>query len=259
MIPHGLRAATCGLLLFALADVPRAEARETIVDVWFNAFIPNGHPKLPDYIRKTRKNTFVISAPDFIGALKDSCFETDNREFSDAPLASARIAVSMRLRLNGREMIVEPIPGQPQRRVGVTHNVDCITGEERNPSKSAPSDRLLIGDVKESQFSKVLYIDAAGANPFYPSIRIPGTNRYLGASPDIDFKVVLTYRYIEREIEMKGSIGYFPSFEGYYRINSGPAQAFYRMPPHENATALDLVDFSLGINTRNVTAKVALP
>jgi hypothetical protein len=235
-----------------------AQARPVKVHLWFNAFIPSVHPAIPDYIRKTQKGTYVLEAPDFIGPLKGTCFETDNRSFDLSPDASSRISVNVVLDISGAEMTVGPQPEHKMKRTGQSHNVDCDTGEELQPPKQAPEDSIVIGKVVKGDFVRTLFIDAPDANPFYPNVAIPGTHVYLGVSPDIDFKVSVRYEVARAKVFVTGTVGYFPSFEGYYSLNDGPVVPLYQLPPYEKSTAIDLIDLATGINTRNISGEIKL-
>lgn len=155
-------------------------------------------------------------------------------------------------------MVVGPDTPRPMTKVGLTHNVNCQTGEDLQPPRQAPVERIKINSVVKSNFARVFYIDAAGANPFYPAVKVPGLNMHLGLSPDIDFKMSVRYEFLARRIVINGTAGYFPSFEGYYRINNKPTKILYQLEPHEDSTPWSLPDFALGINTRNISAVIDL-
>lgn len=231
------------------------------VHLWMKAFIPSQHPQLPDYIKTTQIGTHVIPAPgdlpfpfkfDFT---QGSCFATDNRSFDSSPLASARATVELMIVISGREMSYQKVEGREVRRIGETHIVDCATGLDKSPAKTADLNGIEIGDVKKDNFSRVFYTRASVANPFYSIL--PGVVDS-PMSPAIDFSFVTTYDILARSIELKGSVGYFPSFEAYYNIDGGPIKSIFQMPPYQDSTALSLFDLNLGVNTRNFAQTIRL-
>jgi hypothetical protein len=193
---------------------------------------------------------------DFVGSLKvlkGTCFATDNRDFDTSPDASARIRVEFVIVIDGSEMKIIPYKQRQIKSIGLSHNVDCKTGTELQPSKRALDTAIVIGEVQKSNFMHAVYVAAAAANPFYPKMEVPGTNMTLGMSPDIDFVFVFRYENLQQRIAIDGTIGYFPSFGGYYSMNEGQTITMFQLPPYRTSTALNLVDFSTGINTRNVS------
>jgi hypothetical protein len=254
-------ATTAFVLLISASSAFGTEAQNvftTRVHVWARAFIPDHDPGAPDEIFSTSKGTKVIKAPAFFGLTKPACFEGDNRWFDAAPSASSRIGLDFTLLINGRDMSVVHEDGGDGRVVFPSRKVDCVTGELLMSPKSAPKEPLIIHDIVKSSFQRALFIEAAGANPFYPSVKVPGLNMYLGVSPDIDFKLSFLYRFLTRDIFVTGTVGYFPAFEAYYSINSGPAMTLYNLPPYEDSTPWSLVDFGSGLNTRNVSTILKL-
>lgn len=249
------------LLVIAACLLPAANsafALEARLHIWTRAFIPSTHEGRPGLIKRTAIGTAVVSAPDFIGQLAGTCFETDNRGFDAALDASVRIGLEFVLVIRDRDMTVEAPPGRNTARVGETHNVDCVTGNAIQRSKSAPSEPLKIHPVKKDNFKRTLFVEAAGANPFYPSVKVPFLDMYLGLSPDIDYRISFTYDFIARKITYKGTAGYFPSFEGYYSLNGGAARPMYQLSPYEDSTPWSLPDLGTGLNTRNFAGFISL-
>lgn len=242
------------LLLYTSAV--HAEHFKTRVHLWFAAFIPKSHPGRPDYIIKTVKNTYVIRAPGFIGPASTTCFSGDDRDFDSSPTASARIRVSIFIDIDDETMSLEP---SYITNTGVSHNVDCTTGTELQPSKRAPLEPIIVYPVVENAgFDSSLKIDAVAANPFYPNVKVPGTNMFLGLSPDIDMNVVITYNFLFRQLEISGKMGVFPAFEGYYSINGSSPVAIFQLLPYKDSTAWSLPDLGLGINTQYLTTTIKL-
>lgn len=241
------------LLLFASHGT---QAAEWEVKFWVSAFIPNKHPMLPDYIRKTELGTWVVSAPKppkllDLGGLSGSCFVTDNRGFEANPTASSRVTTELKLTIKNRELVVDSVNGRNKVRIGETHNVDCVSGKDIRPPQKESANSVAIGDVKTNGFTKVFFVRASSSNPFYKLLG-------LTISPSIDYSYTVTYDYLRHTINIKGTVGYFPAFEAYYSINGGKTQPIMKLSPYQDSTASSLVDFNLGVNTRNFEHTIKL-
>lgn len=234
-----------------------AIAAEWDVHIWVSAFIPNKHPMLPEYIKKTELGTWVVPAPKppkifDLGGLAGSCFVTDNRGFEANPQASSRVTTEFKLVLNNRKLVVDSANGRDKVRIGETHNVDCLSGKDARPPQRESEKSVSIGDVRDNNgFTKVFFVRASSSNPFYKLLG-------LTVSPSIDFSYVVTYDYLKRTLNIKGTIGYFPAFEAYYSINGGAVQTLMTRNPYQDSTADSLFDFNLGINTRNFDETIKL-
>lgn len=224
----------------------------TTLDVWISAFIPDRHPTLQGYISKTRAGTSVIGAPRIPG-FTGTCFATDDRWFKAEPNASARIRVRVKLEINGPSM---SILGTPERFIGESHHVDCTSGEALSSPRRASNVSISVGDVSRDNFRRALFVRAAVANPYFPHISVSAANMTLSSSPDIDFSISIQYDVRRGEVVVEGTVGYFPAFEAYYILDSGPPVELFRLPPNKGATAFSLIDLSLGINTRNVSGTI---
>lgn len=232
---------------------------DSTVHIWFKAFIPREHPKLPAYVSRTAKNTWVIHAPDIsapplldISRLKGTCFETDNRLFDSSPAASARVSVDLTLAIDDRTLRLVPTGSVSPVVIGETRNVDCRTGEELQPGRTAATSSVSVSQVKKLNFLRTIGIKASSANPFYTIIQV-------NIAPRIDFDVVITYDILSRHLLIKGDAGYFPSFEGYYQLNGGPVTSLVQWTPFEESTAMSLLDMGIGVNLRNFDAEIRLP
>ena len=223
-----------------------------VVHYWMKAFIPNVHPALPGYFLKTAKNTYVLNAPDpftlGLDKLAGTCFLTDNRSFSTDPMQSARLTVEFDIVIDGGYVHLTPTAGRQIGRVGATENVDCITGEDKQAPRSAPSSSISVSDVHAANGVSTWGIKASGANPFYTVSDTP----HINVAPNIDFNVVFAYDRLSGKLQINGDCGYFPSFESYYSVNGGPVTSIVQWPPYRDSTAASLFDAGLGINTRNL-------
>ena len=211
---------------------------------WIKGFIPNSHADLPGYFFPTRAGTWVLRAPALGGELEGTCFETDNRGYSDSPIASARVTVEFVMVVDGGDVGIEPAEGRDFRRVGETRNVDCITGEMLKQPKRADLRSVAVGPVKRSRGLSVVNARASTSDPFYL------------ASPRLDFEAVLQFLLDERKLNVIITAGTFPSFEAYYRLNNGPAVPVVLWPA--TGTVYSLFDLGTGINSRRHDSQVAL-
>jgi hypothetical protein len=238
--------------IIALSAPSQAQDRETKIRIWFKAFIPSQHAGNPGYIKKTATGTTVIEAPEnaalnFVG-VKGSCFQTDGRSFSTAPLASARIAVEKVVVVKGRDIVrIEDPSGRPPVSVGTTHNVECDTGKLIS-SKTQDTNGISVSGVKNSNFVSSFGIQAKSSNPYYPS----------AVTPKIDMDIVVERRFLKRDIRVYGALGVFPAFEAYYSIDDGIPIKLYALEPANGTTAISLIDFGSGVNTRNFEAFIPL-
>jgi len=222
------------------------------------AFIANRTGNASTDFTKTDAGRWVLRAP-LAGApvighvLPSGCFSIDDRGFSNDPLASARVTFEANLTVTGRDIKVDAFNGRKTVRIGDSHNLDCKTGADLQPSKVASESSVSIGDVKSSQRGRLLVFNvrASTPNPYYDLGWI--------SAPKIDFELVFTFDVIKQKISILGTTGVFPSFEAYYTINNGPVEKVLNRSPAPDASPMSLADFGTGINTQNFTAGIPLP
>jgi hypothetical protein len=242
--------AVCGL-------TTAANAYEKKVRIYIRSFIPNEIPSIKDDLVTVGSHTF-LKAPNVplaglkIGEFYGTCFSTDDRSFDAAPGKSARVTVDFVLKFTSRrEFTVQQSPGNTDTKfVGLTRNVRCTTGFDLRTPERGSASRITIGEVKKNEFLRILHVGAAVGDPFYT---LAGFN----VAPDIDMAFVFTYNPLKLELDVKGTIGVFPAFEGYYSIDGEPKELF-TAPPAEGATPWSLPDLLLGINSRNVRKTIDL-
>ncbi|RVJ38502.1 hypothetical protein [Sinorhizobium medicae] len=248
-----------GVLALVLPSAQNAVGQDRIVRVWMNAFIPDKHPTLPGLVKKTTKGTFVIDAPkvpimgtgglfipspalieSYMESSKDTCFETDNRDFSAAQDASARVSVALTLNVSTKDMTLS----EKTIKIGPSHHVDCKTGAMLSSKKAADSG-VTIGNIKKDGWYRTIFVRAASANPYY-------------GFPDIDYSFTLRFDPIHQKMTINGSTGAFPAYEAYWQVGKGPVTLILNRPPQEKATPLALFDLSLGFNTVNFNGSISL-
>lgn len=243
----------CLVFFMFFSSSVKANQTKNEIHFWMKAFIPKSHPSLPQYIKKTTSGNWVISAPQLpkfmdVKGLSGTCFMTDNRGFSDNAFASARVTVDFIIEIKGRKMNLKKNKGKEFVRIGSTHNVDCNTGLNIKEPKTQSSSSVSIGKIKNRGFSNLFFVKVSSSNPFYGSV-----------SPSIDYSFTFSYNFMSRKITINGSTGYFPSFEAYYSINGEAITSLLKRSPHNDATAMSLIDLNTGFNTINFNAEIDVP
>ncbi|MEM7061115.1 MAG: DUF3238 domain-containing protein [Pseudomonadota bacterium] len=246
------------IVFFASASISApSNAFEKQVHIIFRSFIKPGASSNPNEMTKTSADTYVIRAPEIAPllaaypSLTGTCFSTDDRDFSKQPTASARTTVEFVIEISSRKINVAPPNGRAMMRTGVTRNVDCKTGQDKQPPRKASIDNFSIGDVRNDGFVSTFFVKAAAFDPFYD---LPPPLR----APDVDFSFSVRYDALRRELEIKGSTDNFPAFEGYYSIDGSEWEPILKRDPPKGATALSLIDANLGINTTNFSKEISL-
>lgn len=233
---------------------------DTKIRIWFDAFIDPIHPGIADFSHATTSGRKVIKAPDAwappgfdIKQLKGTCFSTDDRSFDPSPTASARGRVDFVIDFAGRRSFsVKTSPGRPKMKfIGLTRNLDCISGNDLRSPQAASDDGIDIGDIKSSGFLKLFNVRGSIGDPYYKVLGID-------LAPKIDFEFIFEYSVTGLSARIYGSTGVFPSFEGYYQINDEPVVAFLKRAPNKDATPFSLFDFGTGFRTTNFEQKIDL-
>jgi hypothetical protein len=223
--------------------------RSARLRLWFKIFIPGEHPGNPGYVLRTARGTGVIPSPEDQGlrlipllGLHGNCFATDDRSFSPDPRASARVTVDMNLLIEGGEIVrMSGVAGRPIADTGRTRLVDCASGVERASKKASPS------GISTSSTSRSVTVSGGVSDPFYH-----------GAGPRADLRLEIESRPQSRDLRVVGNVGTFPSFEGYYSLDGGPAQSLVLLPPAAGTTAWDLIELGTGARMRQFEGIIPL-
>lgn len=218
---------------------------ERTIHFWIKSFIPSKSASKSVALQLTDSGGTVIPVPyapiptsvPYPQRLNiNECFSTDDRDFSANPTASARVTTEFLIKINGRNMRVESVPGRDIARYDPTHHVNCKTGEI---ILSLTANKTVhVGEVKEDKFARVLYVSASVGDPFYVN------------APKVDYKISFRYDILARKITIEGSTGVFPAFEAYIEYD-GETKTVLRRMPDPNSTAYSLFDLNMGINTNN--------
>jgi hypothetical protein len=223
--------------------------------LWVKAFIPNAHPSRPSYVRKLpgSADRWVIPGPTIpwtdkgIPLLFDTCFETDNRGFSEDPSASARATSEVVLVYDQGTISQEKASGRDFERADYSNEVDCNTGSVKATSRA---------DVSDNHFGAPAIADGQVQIILNARTKNPLTPRF--GTPSIDYGGSFIWTPQTRKLRFKGYTGVFPAFEAYASLNDGPPTRLFGLTPQDGTSTWYLYDFSLMINTRSFIAELDL-
>jgi hypothetical protein len=230
------------LLVCILATLPLFG--QTRVHILIRTFIPKDHPGNPGYVRPVpgQAGKFVIPSP-----IDSSCFMTDNRLFSSDSDASSRATTEFELLVTGNTAVVQPAGPRPIQRTGVSHKVDCQTGSDLVPPKSASTDHMSVGHPAVGGNQTQVVVDGRASNPL------------VTPSPEVQYGGHFTFDQQNKTLRFNGSVAKFPAYEIYAQLNNGPVVTVLQLAPEAGSTVKDLIDFGTGIKLRPVDVTITLP
>ena len=216
-------------------------AQAQTLRVVVRAFIPKEHPSNPGYAIAIpgQPGKTMLPAP----APANACFDTDQRTFSNAPDASARLTTDLTVNLAASPATVKAT-GAALHRAGVTVRRNCATGAV-TAQNTAGVDKCHIGQPAEADGKVQVVFECHGSNPVVPVV----PNWLV---PDIDYSVKLTYDRAAKTVSLQSTVGAFPSFEAYASLNGKPLQKVFQLDPAAGSTVKDLFDAGLGLSDRPV-------
>jgi hypothetical protein len=182
--------------------------------LWVRAFIPGDVPGTTQVLANgPHAGRSAVRVP-----VTNRCFLTDQRSFSNAEGASARMAIEVSVDLTLGAVLSTPS-------VGRTIGVDCDTGSslcERTQSTGQIVHRNVSADIANGERRVFVTLSGAASNPC------------VTPSPDIDWTLVVTLRARSRQRELAvhadGLIEPFPAFEAYVVTTGSPVELFSRAP-----------------------------
>ena len=227
------------IVCFSFGVAAQFTAAQDNIHLYIRAFIPKDHPGKPGYVRQipSQPTKFVIPSP-IPG--DDSCFLTDNRSFSSDINASSRIVTEFVLVVTGTVVSVEKAEGREIQRTGPSHKVNCTTGVDIVPSKSASTSHMSIGHPAFGSGQAQIVVDGRASNPL------------VNPSPEIQYGGHFTFDTQKKTLRFEGSIAQFPAYEIYAQMGNGPVVTILQAGPAQGSTAKDLIDFGTGIKLRPV-------
>lgn len=230
------------LLLGALASA--SPVRATEVEIWFATFIPSVADEANRHFRHVDGKTYIVDP-----LSSDTCYGTDNRSWSTDKSASARVKVRLVLQVDGRNLSIR----QHNIEVGETHRYRCAdVVETQNSPRRSGRECVSVSSVRETgRFLRTIGVSGRAPNPFFQIAGKPCSTLAVNVAARIDFDLVIRYNILTRSIEISGSTGTFPNFEGYYQVNGSLPQLFMKHAISPGSSPLDLIDAGLGVNTSN--------
>lgn len=220
------------------------------VHIWLKAFLPATHSGNPGYITSVPGNRSVLPDP-LPGS--SACFATDHRGFSPDPGASARGTVEFDMVVASNNVTIAPSGPAAIMRIGPTHKVDCNTGSDLEPPRTASVEHMNMGAPAFADGVAQVVIDGRIGNPFVPV----GSAFHI---PDINWGGTFTFDVRNRHLRFQGSTGIFPAFEAYAQLNGGPVQTLFRHDPDPGTTAINgLIEGGTGFRQRAIDVTVQFP
>ena len=197
--------------------------------VWAKAFIPNAGIDIAQPVPNDNEHT-MIPGPHLAGIpLDDTCYNTNDRSFSDDVDADAKISLAVDFDVYGPGVanVSHDIP-----EAGETIRYDCSTGAVLARGKATVSD-VSIGQVSYDGGIISFTFDGDASNPLIslptslvPAIKIHGT---------------ITIDTNKKTVEYKGTVAQFPSYEAYVSVDNAAAFPIFKMSPKSDATAWSLM------------------
>lgn len=227
------RSVVLGLGVFGLFQASPAEAEDT-VRFFVRAFIPKSHPTQPGAIKPVPGRDGLFMLPDVLPT--GSCFDTDHREFSADPAASARVSTDITISL-GNSVQVKPSSGGAAHRAGATVKRKCSDGSEQKRA-TADVGACSIGAPASADNLVQVVLGCSAGNPLVPG------------APKIDYDGTITYDKVAKTLAFQATIGNFPAFEAYASLNGKPFKKIFSVGPAPGSTPWALFDAGLGFQSR---------
>lgn len=220
------------IALLIVSGVTPALAEDT-VRFFVRAFIPKVHPTNPGAIKPIPGNSSRFMIPDVLPT--GYCFDTDHRDFSDDPRASARLATDITL-VVGKSVEVRPSAGTFHR-AGPTVRRMCVNGSGEKTAVASVG-ACSVGEPAVTSSQVQLVLGCSAGNPLVPG------------APRIDYVGTITYDRTGRTLAFQATVGSFPAFESYASLNGGPFRRIFAVAPAPGSTPWALFDAGLGFQSR---------
>jgi hypothetical protein len=191
------------------------------VEIWIRSFIPINHDSNPGYTLPvpTKPTQTMIRDPI---PLFTGCYLTDQRRFSNDPNGSVRLGTHVAISA-GAVSIITLSENPPSESV----EVNCETGAERC-RKRVDTSRSNAGPI--TQQGDILRLRVHGE----------ANNACFTGSPDIHYDGEFIIDLAVGTIKFRGTIGRFPAFESYARVDKGPIRTIFQEPPVPGSTVLQV-------------------
>jgi len=204
--------------LSALLAIPFSLANEVVVDFWVKAFIPLHVDSVTKVYPKDKSKSMIHGIP-IIG----DCFLTDQRSFSSANGASARMHSEtwIWIKPNGYTW-------SQDHHCGETVEVDCEDGDVEG-RKTQNANGMKFTQKEGSSNRVVLAYKASASNPL------------VSLAPDVDVEGTLTLDKVNGYIEFVGRVDDSPAFEAYVTINGSAPHTIATLGPKPGAGPSSLI------------------
>ena len=226
----------CGPLCLASAAAIGQPTAPVDVHVWAKAFIPKDHPTNPGYIRPVpgRPGKFMIPGPSIPGTngplpWVGSCYNTNDRAFSNSPDAEAKLTTGARFTTDGSTVtgFTPEKPASPN-----TRQYNCATGAVT--CEKAPDTSGLVVDAPVATAGRVrVRMRAEGTNP---CVDVPAA-----LTPAIKYDLTFEVDPPTGYASVTGAIAKFPSYEVYAKVGAWPAVTLLTESPAPGSTAWSLL------------------
>lgn len=202
---------------------------------FIRAFIPKSHTSNPDAIKPIPGEPGRFMLVDVLPT--EFCFDTDHRQFSSDPAASARLTSDITLSLS-KPPAINPSSSKSHR-AGTTIRRICATGKQERAA-TADVNACSIGNPAEGDNRIQVVLSCSAGNPL------------VTGAPKIDYGGTLTYDREARTVGFKGTVGNFPAFEAYAALNKRPFVKIFAFEPAPGSTPWALFEAGLGLQSRSV-------
>lgn len=202
------------------------------VRIIIRAFIPSSLPGATDILPVPNDpQKFMLSGPG------GTCFDTDNRTFSNDPAASARIATDFTVEVTD-PAVITPAQKADRFRSGISRKLNCKTGAVEATGQASVGGCTMGAVSRTDQEVQVITACSVG-NP-------------LLVAPTIDYGGSFIYNFKKSTLSFVGDVGAFPAFEILASVNGGKFFSLLKKQPSDGAGPFRLFDLWLHINTKHI-------
>ncbi|MER9632218.1 hypothetical protein [Mesorhizobium sp. M0296] len=195
-------------------------AQASQFEVWMRGFIPNKHDTNPGYVTLVPNHENLTMIPGPVPLVSD-CFLTDQREFSNNPNDSSRVAAYAKYDDAGNLIDKKFIESQ-------SVEVDCDDGDEEC-RKTVDTSAGEIGPVALDDGK--LRISMIGK----------ASDACFTGAPNLDFNMIFEINVSARTITYFGAVDDFPSFEALFKVDDQPIVTLFRIPPAVGSSAFGVL------------------
>lgn len=203
----------------SISTTPAKQGNMRELKVWVKSFIPAHIGGFTRAVPGTNETKFMTTQGEYLVG----CFATDNRNFSSALGASARISVGVCINLEHGEYSALVWPdGRKGPACGETIKYDCDNGKVKKRGTAWP--RGGFSSLKISADRKI----------WQWKCTIAANDPLVTGSFDIDIDLLFTLTLDTfpdaGTLEVSGTVNDFPAFESYVSVDDGPIHPIFLEP-----------------------------